>query len=85
MRLRLKKKMKKNRNDEKIKRVGARKILKYCIIFFGLLTLVLAIHSLITKSTPIFAVISFSIEAILSYCRKKLDPKLLNSDSKSQE
>lgn len=75
----------KNRNEEKIKRVRVRKILKGFIIFFGLLTLVLAIHSLVTKFTPIFAIISFLIEAILSYFRNKLDPKLLNSDSKNQE
>lgn len=75
----------KNRNEEKIKRVRVRKILKGFIIFFGLLTLVLAIYSLVTKFTPIFAIISFLIEAILSYFRNKLDPKLLNSDSKNQE
>lgn len=75
----------KNKNEEKIKRVRTRKILKGFIIFFGFLTLVLAIHSLITQFTPVFAVISFLIEAILSYCRNKLDPKLLNSDLKNQE
>lgn len=77
--------MKKISNDEKIKRVKQRKILKGFIIFFGLLTLVLAIHSLVTKFTPIPAMISFLIEAILSHYRNKLDPKVVNSDSKNQE
>ena len=77
--------MNKNINEEKIKRVRIRKILKGFIIFFGFLTLILAIHSLITKFTPIPAIISFLIEAILSYYRNKLDPKLVNPDSKNQE
>ena len=72
-------------NDEKIKRVKQRKILKGFIIFFGLLTLLLAIHSLITKFTPIPAIISFVIEALLSNYRNKLDPKVEVSDSKNQE
>lgn len=77
--------MTRNINEEKIKRVRTRKILKGFIIFFGFLTLVLAIHSLVTKFTPIFAIISFLIEAILSHYRNKLDPKDLNLDSKNQE
>lgn len=72
-------------NDEKIKRVKTRKILKYFIIFFGFLTLILAIHSLITKASPIFALISFIIEVILSKYREKLDPKVVSLDSKNQE
>ena len=77
--------MNKNVNDEKIKRVRTRKILKVFIIFFGFLTLILAIHSLITKFTPLPAIISFLIEALLSKYRNKLDPKLVNLDSKNQE
>lgn len=80
--------MKKNSkisNDEKIKRVKQRKILKYFIIFFGLLTLVLSIHSLATKFTPIFALLSFLVEAILSKIRNDLDPKVVDLDSKNQE
>lgn len=72
-------------NDEKIKRVKKRKILKCFILFFGLLTLVLSIHSLVTNFTPILAIISFLIEAILSNYRNKLDPKVEVSDSKNQE
>ena len=72
-------------NDEKIKRVKQRKILMVFIIFFGLATLVLAIHSLVTGFTPILAIISFLIEALLSRYRNKLDPKLVTSDLKNPE
>lgn len=74
--------MNKNINSEKIKRVKQRKILKHFIIFFGFLTLVLAIHSLVSKTTPVFALISFIIEAFLSKYREKLDPKEVSLDSK---
>lgn len=77
--------MNKNVNDEKMKRVKTRKILKGFIIFFGFLTLVLAIYSLVNNFTPIPAIISFLIEAILSHYRNKLDPKLVSLDSKNQE
>ncbi len=72
-------------NDEKLKRVKVRKILKGFIIFFGFLTLILAIHSLVTGFTPVFAILAFLIEAVLSHYRNKLDPKLVNLDSKNQE
>ena len=77
--------MTKNVNEQKIKRVKKRKILKYFIIFFGFLTLILAIHSLVSKTTPIFALISFIIEFSLSKYHDKLDPKKVNLDSKNQE
>lgn len=72
-------------NEEKIKRVKLRKILKVFIIIFGLATLVLALFSLFNKLSPIYAIITFVIEAVLSNYRNKLDPKVVNSDSKSQE
>ena len=72
-------------NDEKIKRVKQIKILNLFIIFFFLDTLVLAIHSLVTGFTPILAIISFLIEALLSRYRNKLDPKLVTSDLKNPE
>ncbi len=71
-------------NDEKIKRVKQRKILKGFIIFFGLLTLGLAIYSLVTKFTPIPAIVSFIIEVFLSKYRDKLDPKEGVLGSKNQ-
>jgi len=75
--------MSKITNDEKLKRVKKRKILKCFIIFFGFLTLILSIHSLVMKTSPIFALISFIIEVILSKYRENLDPKVVNSDSKN--
>lgn len=75
--------MNKLTNEEKIKRVKLRKILKGFIIFFGLLTLGLAIYSLIAGTTPIFALISFIIEVILSKYREKLDLKEVKSDLKN--
>ena len=72
-------------NDEKIKRVKQRKILKVFIIFFGLLTICLCILSLIFKISPVYAIIAFVFEACLSKYRNKLDPKVVNLDSKNQE
>jgi len=60
-------------NEEIIKRMKVRKILKYLIIIFGLLTLTLSIHSLVTKFTPIPALISFIIEFSLTKYRNKLE------------
>lgn len=72
-------------NNEKIKRVKQRKVLKVLIIFFGLLTLVLSICSLVNNFTPLPAIISFFIEALLSKYRNKIDPKVVVSDLKNQE
>lgn len=67
-------------NDEKLKRRKKRQILKVFIIIFGLATLVLAICSLLYKISPIYAIITFLIEALLSNYRTKLDPKVVNLD-----
>ena len=75
--------MSKLTNEKKIKRINQRKILKYLIIFFGLLTLGLAIYSLLAEASPIYAVISFIIEFGLSKYREKLDLKGEVSDSKN--
>lgn len=72
-------------NDEKIEIMKKRRILYYLIIFFGILTLVLATYSLIDKFTPIPAIISFLVEALLTKYREKLDPKAEVLDSKNQE
>ena len=72
-------------NDDKVKIMKKRRILYYLIIFFGLATLVLALFSLIEKFTPIPAIITFTIEAILTNYRDKLDPKVEALDSKNQE
>ena len=72
-------------NDEKINIIKKRRILYYLIIFFGILTLVFAVFSLIDKFTPIPAIITFLVEAILTKYREKLDPKAEDSDLKNQE
>lgn len=64
-------------NEEIVKRIKIRKVLKYLIIFFGLLTLGLAIYSLVTKFTPIPAFLAFMVEFLLTKYRNKLDPKLI--------
>ena len=58
-------------NDEKIKVMKKRRVLYYLIIFFGVATLVLALFSLIEKISPIPAIITFLIEAILTKYREK--------------
>ena len=63
-------------NDEKVKRIKIRKILKGFIIFFGIMTLALAMYSLINKFTPIPAIITFIIELTLTKWRDSLDPKV---------
>lgn len=72
-------------NEEKIKRVKLRKILKVFIIIFGLATLVLSFFSLFNKISPVYAIVTFIIEVIFSNYRNKLDPKVVNLDSKNQE
>ena len=59
-------------NDEKSDRYKKRKILFYLIIVFGFTTIILSVASLVIKISPIFAVISFVIETILSKYRDKL-------------
>ncbi len=58
-------------NDEKVKVMKKRRVLYYLIIFFGVATLVLALFSLIEKISPIPAIITFLIEAILTKYREK--------------
>ena len=62
-------------NDEKAARYQKRKILFWLIIIFGLATIVLSVLSLVIKISPIFPIISFVIEAILSKVRDKLNFK----------
>lgn len=75
--------MNKLSNDEKINRIKKRKILKVFILIFGLSTIVLALFSLFNNLNPIFAIISFIIEYIISKYRDKLDPKEVNLDLKN--
>ena len=72
-------------NDEIVENRKKRQIYLVLIIIFGLLTLGLAIFSLITKFSPIPALISFLIEAIISKKRDKLRIKKEDLDLKNQE
>ena len=72
-------------NDEKIKRVKQRQILRYLIIIFGLLTLGLAIYSLVAEISPIYAIISFIIEFCLSKYRERINLREEVLDSENQE
>lgn len=62
-------------NDELLKRVKKRKIIKSFIIVFGLLTIGLSVYSLVTKFSPIPALITFIIEVVLTNYRNKIDIK----------
>ena len=64
--------MKKN-NDEKIRIMKMRKLLLNLIIVFGVLTIVLAICSLVFKISPIYAIVCFVIEVSLGKYRNKLE------------
>ncbi|MBR4671839.1 MAG: hypothetical protein IKO78_01390 [Bacilli bacterium] len=58
-------------NDENIENLKKRKILRYLMIFFDALTLVLAILSLTIGLSLIFPLISYVIAIIFANIRKK--------------
>lgn len=62
-------------NDEKIKQVKLRKILKVFIIILAILTIVFSILTLTVKLNPIFALLCFIIEVILNKYRESLNFK----------
>lgn len=59
-------------NDEKIRRLKVRKILWYLIIIFGILTVVLSVCSLVFKINPIYGLICFILEALLTKYRNSI-------------
>lgn len=63
-------------NDEKLKRLKIRKLLWYGIIVFGLLTILLSLFSLFRNWSPLYAVVCFVIEVILSKWRNSIDPEI---------
>ncbi len=67
--------MEKLTNDEKIKRVSTRKILKVFIILFAILTIIFACLSLWRDVNPVFAIVFFLVEFLLNRYRLSLDPK----------
>ena len=58
-------------NDENIANLKKRKILRYLMIFFDALTLVLAVLTLTIGLSLIFALITYIIAVILGNIRKK--------------
>ena len=65
----------KNTNDQIIKNRKKRKVLYYLIILFTVATIILAACSLIYKINPIFCIITFIIEVILTNVRNKIELK----------
>lgn len=63
-------------NDQNIKNLKKRKILRYLIIFFGVVTIVLAILTLTIKLSFIFSLISFLIMTILTKKREGIPIKI---------
>jgi len=64
--------MKRLTNDENIKNLKTRKILRYFIIGFGILTIVFALLSLTTKLSFIFSLVAFIIMTILTKKRESI-------------
>lgn len=62
--------------DEKWRRIRLRKVLKGIIIVLGFTTILLGIHSLVTKTTPILALFCLIIQLAVSKYRESLDPQL---------
>lgn len=62
-------------NDEKIRNVQIRKVLKLLVILLALATIILAILTLWKDLSPIYCLIAFILEVIVSKYREKLDPK----------
>lgn len=63
---------KKISNDQKIKNLRIRKVLRYFIILFAILTIFLAAYSLFTKFPFYYALIPFFIYTVLKYYRDSL-------------
>ena len=63
---------KKITNDENIKNLKKRKVLRIVIIFFSILTVILSICSLTFKISIIFPILSFVITHILMRIKDKI-------------
>lgn len=63
-------------NDENIKNLKKRKILRYLIIFFGVVTIVLAILALTIKLSFVFSLVSFIIMTVLTKKRESIPIKI---------
>lgn len=63
-------------NEEIYKRTKLSSILWYLIIVFGLATITLAVSSLVFKISPIFCIITFVIETVVTKYRNKIKEEL---------
>ena len=63
-------------NDEIIKNLKKRKVLRYIIMALGLLTIVLAILALTIKLNFIFSLLSFIVMTILTKKRESIPIKI---------
>lgn len=68
--------MKKLTNDQNIKNLKKRKILRYLIMVFGFITIVLAILALVIKLSFIYSLITFVIMTIITKKRDSIPIKL---------
>lgn len=68
--------MNKLTNDQNIKNLKRRKILRYLIIFLGVVTIVLAILALTIKLNFVFSLISFIIMTVLTKKRESIPIKI---------
>lgn len=68
--------MEKLTNDQNIKNLKKRKILRYFIIVFGITTIILAILALVIKLNFIFSLVSFIIMTILTKKRESIPIKI---------
>ena len=66
-------------NDQNIKNLKKRKVLRYFIIIFGLITIVLAVLSLIIKLSFIYSLIGFIIMTTLTRARENIPIKISKS------
>jgi len=64
--------MNKLTNDQNIKNLKQRKILRYWIIIFGIVTIILSILSLVIKLNFVFPLITFVIMTLLTNKRNKI-------------
>ena len=67
---------KKLTNEEVYKKTKLNKVLWNLIIVFGLATIVLAVSSLVLNISPLYCVITFVLETIVSKYRNKIKEEL---------
>ena len=63
-------------NDENIRNLKKRKVLRYLIIVFGIITIILAILALTIKLSFIFSLVSFIIMTMLTKKRESIPIKI---------